>query len=99
MQRTTIGKQILIQYAKLAYVDLCSVLDSDNMDTVWHAFTDTVNKVVDTHATKKKVKANFNKQFHLSKEQRDIMKKKNRLWCKQKNQRPSNQEGIQQGKK
>ena len=57
--------------AELANVDWCSVLDSDNMDAIWHVFTDTVNKIVDTHVPIKKVKVNINKQFPLSKEQRE----------------------------
>ena len=42
--------------AELINVDWCTALDSDNNDTIWYAFTDIVNKVVDKYVPIKKSK-------------------------------------------
>ena len=56
-------------------IDWNSLLESDNMNTVWKSFTDKVNVIVEKYVPIKKVSVNTNKKFLLSKEQREVIRK------------------------
>ena len=60
------------------------LLNQDNIDTDWKLLCDKVHGFVSKHKPIRGVIANKSKQMPLSKTQRELLKKKNKLWKKQK---------------